>query len=229
MQTSDAKPDWQKISEGYDAVADDIWEGGTLYEDSARLLENVHGDVLDIGCGQGVFLELVSKRFPNVKSINGCDISNELIRRAKLRLPNGSFQVANALSLEQFASESFDHVFMICSLEHMIEHQQALNSAYRVLRKGGRIAISVPNKNWVLYERWKRNHVQFQPVDDYWFEPAELTGLIENAGFKVEKVLGGWALFRGHKFIHTFENIAADVFTPLRRKMKNIGVRAVKE
>lgn len=223
----DKKNDWQAIANGYDEVADDIWEGGWLYSDSMRLLKDIGGDVLDIGCGQGVFLSMVEEKFPNVTSISGCDISPELVRRSKKRLSGANFRVENALTLESFDDESFDHVFMICSLEHMIEHQKALHSAYRVIRPGGSISISVPNKNWVLYERWKRNHVQFQPVDDYWFEPDELINYIETAGFTVDHVLGGWAILRGNWF-HAFENIAADIYPPLRRKMKNIGIRALK-
>lgn len=216
-----------QIAKGYDDIAEQIWESPSLYRDALRLARDAHGKVLDVGCGQGLFLELLSKDCPGVTSLSGCDISPRLVEMSKKRLPQADFQVANALSLEQYGSASFDYVFMIGSLEHMIEHEKALRAAYRVLKPGGILSVAVPNGAWVNYEKWKRNRTEFQPVDDYWFQPEELTGLMEKVGFRVQRVRGLWALYRGN-WIHRFENLAAFFFPILHRRMKLIGVRAIK-
>ena len=109
----------------------------------------------------------------------------------------------------------------------MVQHEEALRSAYRVLRPGGVLGVAVPNRAWLRYDAWLRHRTQFQPVDDYWFRPEELTGLFEKVGFKVEKVRGVWALFRGN-WIHHLENAAAAVFPALHTRMKLIGVRGRK-
>ena len=56
--------------------------------------------------------------------------------------------------LEPYADLSFDYVFMIGSLEHMVEHEKALRAAHRVLRPGGVLGVAVPNKAWVNYQKW---------------------------------------------------------------------------
>lgn len=216
-----------QISAGYDAIADQIWESPSLYRDALRLAPDCSGDILDIGCGQGRFLEVISRSCSGVKSISGCDISPKLIELSKARLPNGKFEVANALTLENYATASFDYVFMIASLEHMIDHEAAVRSAYRVLKPNGVICIAVPNRRWVSYKKWLRNRTEFQPVDDYWFEPEELLSLMRNTGLKPERIRGLWALFRGN-WIHQIENGLASIFPILHQRMKLIGVRARK-
>lgn len=216
-----------EISAGYDAIAEQIWESPSLYRDALKLAPDCRGDVLDIGCGQGRFLETLHAAFPGISSFSGCDISPKLIELSKARLPNGNFKVANALTLNQYCDASFDYIFMIASLEHMIDHAAALRAAYRILKPNGVICIAVPNRSWINYDKWLRNRTEFQPVDDYWFQPQEITGLIETAGFKVERICGLWALYRGN-WIHQIENAFATVFPILHKRMKLIGIRARK-
>ncbi len=227
MNDPAALPNWDAISAGYDEIAEQIWETPSLYRDALRLAPDCHGTVLDVGCGQGRFLEVVSKQCKGVVALTGCDISPRLVEMSRKRLPQGRFETANALTLAQYPSSSFDFVFMIASLEHMIDHASALRAAYRVLKPNGVIAVAVPNRAWINYEKWLRNRTEFQPVDDYWFRPEELYGLIEQAGFKIERVRGLWALYRGN-WLHTLENFAAAIFPILHKRMKLIGVRARK-
>ena len=96
---SAGQTDWSQVADGYDAIADQIWESPTLYKDAYKLAPDCRGDVLDIGCGQGIFLEFLSQKCPDIKSMSGCDISPKLIELSKKRLQCADFQVANALTL----------------------------------------------------------------------------------------------------------------------------------
>lgn len=221
------QPNWDQIAAGYDEIATDIWESPSLYRDALRLAFDCRGDVLDIGCGQGLFLELVRENCHGVNSLSGCDLSPKLIELSKVRVQTADFQVANALTLDNYQSSSFDFVFMIGSLEHMINHEAALRAAYRVLKPNGIICVAVPNRSWVNYEKWLKNRTEFQPVDDYWFDPDELTDLMQKVGFRVELIRGLWALYRGN-WIHQIELVLAGIFPVLHKRMKLIGVRARK-
>ena len=111
------------------------------------------GDVvLDAGCGEGRHSFEFVARGANVFSM---DMDMESVRKARYVLyeikqnkpgyQNGSFQVhiGNALNLP-FKDETFDRI--ICSevMEHVPDDDLACRELVRVLKKGGRIAITVP-------------------------------------------------------------------------------------
>jgi ubiquinone/menaquinone biosynthesis C-methylase UbiE len=212
------------IAREYDRIAEHIFESPSMYRDTLALAPDCSGRVLDIGCGNGSFLALVREERQAVASLAGCDISPRLCEMAAQRVPAAEIEVANALRLEPYGDEAFDFAFMVGSLEHMQDHAAALQAARRVLRPGGALVVSVPNREWLLYERWRANHAQFQPVDDHWFRPSELRALGEANGFDVARVRGAWAL-RWSDWRHRLEMAAAAVAPPLHRKMKCVAVR----
>lgn len=217
----------QQIADGYDAIAEHCFESGSMYTDSLGLVKNVHGRVLDVGCGQGRFLKELQRRHPGISELAGCDISPRLCEIARAAVPSATITVANALSLEPYESGHFDYVFMIASLEHMIDHAAALSAAHRVLKARGVLVVAVPNREWLRYDRYMSLREAYQPVDDHFFRPAELFELCRSQGFEIEAVRGVWAIFRGN-WIHRLENIAALLVPPLNYKMKCIGVRCRK-
>ncbi len=115
--------------------------------------------LLEIGCGTGLFTELV--RSATGADIVGTDISPELIEEATRRLPEVTFQVDNALHLS-FPDGAFDAVYG-SSILHHLELDPALGEIRRVLRPGGRMVFAEPNmlnpqifvqKNVPLIKRW---------------------------------------------------------------------------
>ncbi len=88
--------------------------------------------VADIGCGLGASVKLMSER--GIDAI-GADL---------LLLAGGStsrFVAADGTRLP-FASSSLDGVLSECSLSAMGNRQQALGEWFRVLKRGGRLAVS---------------------------------------------------------------------------------------
>lgn len=105
--------------------------------------------VLDAGCGSGRHLRALAK-MPGLK-IFGIDRSQSDIvdaRKALKEMPDalsGEYSVTCAdITALPFENEYFDCV--ICSevLEHIPEHEAALNELVRVLKPNGDIVISVP-------------------------------------------------------------------------------------
>jgi 2-polyprenyl-3-methyl-5-hydroxy-6-metoxy-1,4-benzoquinol methylase len=217
----------EQIAAGYDAIAEEIFESDSLYEDTLQLVGQCHGRVLDVGCGQGVFLSRLLGKYPNISEAAGCDISPRLCSMARASVPRATIREEDAQTLQAYPSGHFDLVTMVGSLEHVQDHAAALRAAFRVLQPGGIYVVVVPNRAWLRYDRWLALHTQEQPVDDHWFTPEELRRVVEQAGFTVESVRGIWALFRGD-WRHRLELMAAAVVPQLHYKMKCIGFRCRK-
>jgi len=98
-------------------------------------------NILEIGCGNGYTLGILSTAFPSYK-FTGLDFSEDLLQIANERkLKNVSFEQGDARKL-RFDDESFDVIFTercIINLLTWEEQQQALDEMCRILKKGGYI------------------------------------------------------------------------------------------
>ncbi len=94
--------------------------------------------VLDLGCGPGTTAELMCRRELRVV---GLDYSRDLAAEAAARAPAAGFAVADAERLP-FADASFDGLLAECVLSVLPDLEGAAGETARVLRPGGRIAVS---------------------------------------------------------------------------------------
>ncbi|EWZ78007.1 hypothetical protein FOXG_17454 [Fusarium oxysporum f. sp. lycopersici 4287] len=104
-----------------------------------------HYSILDVGCGPGNITLGLAKLCPQGKTI-GIDISQGVIDHATSQycspdVPNLSFQVGDAGSLEQFSDDSFDVVHAHGCLLHVADKVQSLKAFLRVCKPGGIIAV----------------------------------------------------------------------------------------
>jgi 2-polyprenyl-3-methyl-5-hydroxy-6-metoxy-1,4-benzoquinol methylase len=111
-------------------------------------------DVLDIGCGFGMYL-LTFLRM-GVKSASGIDIDASLIERGRKYMVNNNFEadfrVEDCTKLSH-TSNSFDIIFTGDVFEHLteIQKQQCIAEVYRVLRPGGIVVIKTPNLSYLKF------------------------------------------------------------------------------
>ncbi len=105
-------------------------------------------DVLDLACGEGYGSVLLAKHAANV---TGADIDHETIAWANQKYTpsykNLQFRQASATSIP-FANHSFDVVISFETIEHLDEdmQQQFMAEIKRVLRLGGLLVMSTPDK-----------------------------------------------------------------------------------
>jgi len=101
--------------------------------------------VLDAGCGAGQGSAYLSRS--GARYVVGIDISSEAIAYARRTFPqnNLTFVVMDALHLG-FPDHTFDLVTSIEVIEHLSEPDQYVAEIRRVLRNGGILALSTPNK-----------------------------------------------------------------------------------
>jgi 2-polyprenyl-3-methyl-5-hydroxy-6-metoxy-1,4-benzoquinol methylase len=99
---------------------------------------NKGGTVLDVGCGDGFFLE-------KLRNGIGIDLSKTRIQRAKTRTKNPVL-VCSAENLP-FKDDAFDFVIISEVLEHLITPDLCLYEVSRLLKPEGKAVISIPNDN----------------------------------------------------------------------------------
>jgi lipopolysaccharide biosynthesis protein/SAM-dependent methyltransferase len=101
-------------------------------------------DVLDIACGEGYGADILAA---TAKSVVGVDISPEAIEHAKscYRDPRIFFRVGSATDIP-IPDASVDMVVSFETIEHLEDHDRMMQELRRVLRPGGLLMISSPNK-----------------------------------------------------------------------------------
>ncbi|HEV8359297.1 MAG TPA: methyltransferase domain-containing protein [Candidatus Thermoplasmatota archaeon] len=154
--------------------------------------------VLDIATGAGEPALSIAKMVGPSGSVLGIDLAEKMIEvaavEAKARgLRNATFRAMNAEALDLPAS-SFDLATSRFGFQIITEPDKAAAEAFRVLKPGGRIAVSV----WGLMERCHALQVIVGPMLEHAepdetgylptpYEmggPGEMAALLEQAGFR---------------------------------------------
>ena len=102
------------------------------------------GPIADVGCGTGDLLLELTRRGVEVL---GADDSPEIVEAARLRLPGARIAVAPVTQLP-FDDASLAAVLLVEVVEHLDNAtlDGAFKEARRVLRPGGHLVITTPNK-----------------------------------------------------------------------------------
>lgn len=140
--------------------------------------------VLDIACGTGALTRCVAKSLGPSGRVVGLDLSPEMLAVARTIAPHGrqsasiEWQEGDANALP-FESETFDVAYCAFGLMFFLDRVAALKEMWRVLKQGGRLALSVwgpiggcPGQK-AIHESWERHF-----------------GADEAAGFLQQHVLG---------------------------------------
>jgi len=131
----------------------ELW--GTAAEDWALYLEttfipvykkvinkcniNAQDNLLDIGCGSGLFIKMVCAKGA---AANGIDLSNELLAIARKRNP-GATLLNQDMDYLPFPDNSFDYVTGFNSIQYATDVVHVLKEIKRVLKDNATLAIGV--------------------------------------------------------------------------------------
>lgn len=97
---------------------------------------------LEIGIGHGGFYELLPKC-----NYTGADIDPLLVEQARSKNPDGNYVVVDITDNDfynKLSNKSFDSVVCINVLEHIEDHQKAIDNLLSVLNTGGYLLLFVP-------------------------------------------------------------------------------------
>lgn len=116
--------------------------------------------VLDVGCGQGLFLARLTKTY-KAKGV-GIDVSKKSVEFARKNYTrkNLSYRVADAAKIP-YDANSFDIVVSFDTLEHIADQEKAVEEMLRVLKPGGRLLIYTLNCNDRFTLDWIREKLGF--------------------------------------------------------------------
>lgn len=99
-------------------------------------------EVLDFGCGKGVFIKDILSINPSLKIV-GADISKTAIAFAKKKMPKQKFYVTAEGKLP-FRDKSFDFIFALDVISHIYDTELIFSELSRLLKPKGRLLITVP-------------------------------------------------------------------------------------
>lgn len=114
-------------------------------------------EVIDVACGTGVGTDYL--RRAGAICCQGIDIDWEAIQFARARYPQCSFAQGDALQI-RLPDRSVDVVVSFETIEHVADQRRFISECRRVLRPGGLLVCSSPNRT--LYRWLGKNpyHVQ---------------------------------------------------------------------
>jgi len=193
------------------APAYDSWAGGQHERVAARLVEVAapkKGEhVLDVGTGTGLVAHLVAPKV-SPGSVIGIDLSEQMLAIARSKKSKNLQFIGMAAEQLVFKPETFDVVTMGEALAYVGDPTDALAEAHRVLRAGGRVAVScqrrslstraqdlffqglapLARRHYLSLPRYSSERARFG-------EPDVLPQILKGAGFEVtrmtEMVTGG--------------------------------------
>ena len=146
----------------------------------AYALANIPDDsrVLDVGCGIGDVVRMLSRRGMRV---TGVDIAEHSLRIARSASQQGDYVVASADRLP-FEDGTFDALVSIEVLEHLPDDHAAATEMARVLKPNGLLVVSVPNHYY--FQSYRRLMGHFRHYDR-----QSLLAIADQAGLILDRSL----------------------------------------
>jgi ubiquinone/menaquinone biosynthesis C-methylase UbiE len=143
---------YNKISNQFDRTRIRIWGSVKNFLNSIP----AQSSILEIGCGNGK-----NMLFRKDLDFHGIDLSEKQVEICKSK--NLNVNVANMTSLP-FSENQFNYAICIATYHHLdndIDRKKSLEEIYRILKKNGRILLTV----WAI-EQDLDSHVSFKNRDE---------------------------------------------------------------
>lgn len=171
--------------------------------------------LLDIGCGTGLELDAIYRRFPEVR-VTGIDLSRDMLEKLKEKYADKYIELIQAdYFAYPFEAKRYDAALSFETLHHFpfAKKQKIYDKLYATLKKGGYyiecdyIADCAEREEICLEQYWYRRRKHNVSDDTFVHIDIPLTlehqmELLKNAGFHDVRVLyenGDTVILRGEK------------------------------
>lgn len=172
-----------------DGVSDDIWSDylalDTTRSDIARLRKYIQlegADVLDVGCGAGIFLHALGKE--GAGKLVGIEPCTAKVEYARRMMPLAAFHAMPYEAVEM-PDSLFDLVCALDLIEHIYDPGHFFAFVARVLRPGGILFVKTPNWNAARHYglRWEGLWRDWEHV--YYFSPRSVSQYLSRMDMQV--------------------------------------------
>ncbi|MEE8204922.1 MAG: methyltransferase domain-containing protein, partial [Dehalococcoidales bacterium] len=169
------------------------------------------GELLDVGCGRGHFLEQSRKRGWQVRGLEPAIVP---FRQAEKRL--GDSVLNCTLEEARFPDACFDVTTAWGVLEHVADPVGLLRQMARVTRANGRVVVSVPNFRYlrlkdagIMSRALKGRRSDLHPEEHlFFFTSSSLREVFDAAGVQVEKLEVASPHYLGGRFSNLLKRLA---------------------
>ena len=142
------------------------------------------GEILDIGCGTGDFLNKCKQNNWNTTGIEPSKIAREKA------ISNYSLNIKESTELNYLEGE-FDIITMWHVLEHVTELNQTIIDLNKILNDNGNLVIAVPNLNSYDASYYQKYWAAYDlPIHLYHFTEETITRVFQKHKFKLVKSKG---------------------------------------
>ena len=156
---------------------------------------------LDAGCGSGTLSRYLADRGGNVL---GIDASADMVRNANLTFLKGAqrhveFRQIDSIADLPISDCSLDGILCSSVLEYVPDIHACLAEFARILRPGGHLLVSVPNRDSIVRRGQVSGYRAAQAVGRKWFRFLEhsrheftsrsFRSVLEEFGFTTDKVI----------------------------------------
>ena len=143
-------------------------------------------EVLDVASGEGYGSNILAS---SAKSVIGVDVAEDAVAHASAKYvsENLTFRLGMAQNLP-VEDNSIDVVVSFETLEHIDEHEKFLSEIKRVLKPGGILVMSTPDKN--VYMADEHNHFHLKELDRDEFRDL-IAHRFQNQSMGFQKALAG--------------------------------------
>jgi len=149
------------------------------------------GNLLDIGCGVGIFLEIAKNR--NFNS-TGIDVSSFAVKHCKEK---GFHVIHSDIQDANFPDNYFDVVTMLDVIAHLKDPLGDVKEVNRILKKGGLLLIKTPCYSTfpiyianLLGFTGKSKSLLHIPAQIFHFNAKSMRNLLSIAGFETVCIMG---------------------------------------
>ncbi len=166
---------WLRFCPGYRALAADVWR---------HTADLPPGRLLELGCGGGFYLEWMQR---HGWSCCGQDVDPGAVEAARIRCHDQTALCCGDMTHLPWQKNSFDVVNSCNVIEHMPEPRQMLQTAFRMLKPGGRLVIQTVNNQARSARRFGRYWPGWDvPRHFHVFNAEGLRLLAQEAGLTVD-------------------------------------------
>lgn len=141
-------------------------------------------NVLEVGCGNGFFLNELRKK--GIKDVRGVEPSLEMVSKATEELK--PMIKIDIFKKNQFPKNFFDTICCFHTLDHMIDPSEFVSESFRLLKKNGIAIVVVHDTDGLSVKLFGERSPIFDIEHIYLFNKQNLKKIFLRRGFEVVDV-----------------------------------------